>query len=127
MTNDHRMQHQPDRTGAPMHDVEGVFPDLYTRPELYVFGPEYRASIRVIQGVRGKPDADVTVYRSVPHGVTEINPGDWVSPSRAYAAQHGMHATDPTQDLPVISRVVRASELRTEGNSVSEWGWFPDA
>ena len=80
---------------------------------------------RPLDPVKDKPDAMVTVHRAVPHGVTDINPGDWVTPSKSYAKQHGMHESDPKQDLPVISKKVRAADLRTDGDSVNEFGYFP--
>lgn len=109
-----------------MHDIESVMPDFYERPDLYRTGEVHdRESIPAIQSVRGKPNASVRVYRAVPHGVKDINPGDWVSPSFTYAVQHGMHPTDPSLDWPVISKKVRAGELHSEGNSIHEWGWNP--
>jgi hypothetical protein len=126
------MQHRPDASGPPMHAVEDSYPGIYERPQLYNNGggdDDYRRasdeSLRHIQRVKGKPDAPVTMYRSVPKGVTKINPGDWVSTSRSKAKREGLHPTDPKQDMPVISQKVRAKDLRTPGDDVSEWGFFP--
>ncbi len=129
----YRMQHRPDDTGPPMHDVEDSYPDIYTRPQFYNNGggdagyaADSAESLRHIQRVKGKPDAPVTMYRSVPKGVTKINPGDWVSTSRGHAKREGLHPTDPKQDMPVISQKVRARDLRTPGDDVNEWGFFPE-
>lgn len=126
------MQHRPDDTGPPMHDVESFYPNIYERPELYNHGgrdtesrAKYTESLQHIQQVKGKPDAPVTMYRSVPKGVTKINPGDWVSTSRIHAEQEGRHPTDSKQDMPVISQKVRAKDLRAPGDDVNEWGFFP--
>ena len=124
---EHRMQHQPDPDGAPMHDVEEAFPDLYEQARLYDYGAPYQSALGTIKRVRGNPDAEVKVFRAVPDPTMTINPSDWVTPSYIYAKEHGRHATDPARDMPIISRTVRAGELRTEGNSVCEWGWFPTA
>ena len=126
----YRMGHRPDDTGPPMHDVESFYPNIYERPELYNNGgrdnrAKYTESLQHIQQVKGKPDAPVTMYRAVPKGVTSINPGDWVSTSRIHATQEGTHPTDPKQDMPVISQKVRAKDLRTPGDDVNEWGYYP--
>lgn len=125
---DYRGQHQADPDGPALHEAEVAYPDIHQHPEYYHHGGQaYDESMAAIRAARGKPDRPVTVYRAVPHGVKDINPGDWVSTSKAYATQHGMHAHDPKQDLPVISRKVPAKHLHTDGgNDVNEWGYFPD-
>jgi len=52
-----------------------------------------------------------------------INPGDWVTPSRAYAREHGMAALNGK--FKIISKTARAGELFTDGNSILEWGYYP--
>ena len=126
----YRMSHQPDISGPSVSDVENLYPDIYAHPEYYWSGSKPtkadRESLAVINRVRGNPDAMVTVYRAAPQGVTTINPGDWVSLSRTYATEHGMHATDPAQDMPVISMEVPArSVVEGSGNSINEWGYQP--
>jgi hypothetical protein len=128
----YRMQHQPDPDGAPLHDIESVMPDYYAHPEYYSTGDDEcdGQSRRAILRNRNRPDAMVWIYRAVPRHVYEaegpsVLPGDWVSTSKAYARQHGMHATDPAQDLPVATRRVPARTLRQDGNSINEWGYFP--
>jgi hypothetical protein len=124
---DYRMQHQADPDGAQLHDAESAYPDIHQHPEYYHHGSKaYDESLRVVRSVKGKPDAQVNIYRAVPHGVKDINPGDWVSTSKTYATQHGMQ-DDPKDDWPVISRKVPAKHLRTDGgNDVNEWGYFPE-
>jgi hypothetical protein len=123
----YRMQHQPDPTGSQMHEAENAFPDVHEHPEYYHSEPELESrSISVIRRTKGDPEARVSVYRAVPKGVTRINHGDWVTPSKPYAQRHGIHPYDPKQDMPVIHKLVKAKDLRTEGNSVSEWGYFPE-
>jgi hypothetical protein len=124
----YRGRHQPPAESPGMHEADQMYPDYYERPEIYTgyTNPAVeRESMRHILRVRGNADAPVTVYRAVPHGVSEINPGDWVTQSAGYAKNHGRHPTDPSQDMPVISKKVRAGELTTEGNSIHEWGWNP--
>lgn len=123
----HRMSHQPDLDGPSVSDIESLYPGIYENPEWYSTNEKAdRESLAVINKVRGKPDATVTVYRAVPQGVTTINPGDWVSLSRTYATEHGMHATDAAQDMPVISMEVPARfVVEGSGNSINEWGYQP--
>ena len=124
---EYRGQHQPRPDGYAMHEASEAYPDVYEHPEYYRQGDTgYDDSLRVIRRTRGLPDAPVTIYRAVPHGVTTINPGDWVTTSKAYARQHGMHATDPKLDWPVISITGRARDLRTDGDDVNEWGYYPE-
>jgi len=117
--------------GDTLDDLSGIYPDdVYgpDAPRLYgSHGSEYskpnRTMKEVLHSVRGNPDAEVEVFRAVPEGVTEINPGDWVSPSRDYAVIHG---EGPMRgDYQIISRKVRAGDLFTEANSLYEFGWDP--
>ena len=48
-----------------------------------------RAVAEVVAQFRDRPDAEVTIYRAVPEGVEDINPGDWVTLTREYAEFHG--------------------------------------
>lgn len=127
-TTDYRGLHTaPNKNDAPIHDLtqNGVYPDdVYTNPHFYIHDEAHDPyGMQVAQQVRGNPEADVTIYRSVPHGVRQINPGDWVAVHPAYARQHGLHPTDPEKDLPVISATVKAKHLYTDGNSISEYGY----
>jgi hypothetical protein len=130
----HRPAHPGDAdeyTGAPLHALDRVAPDFYDTPaRIWNFGgePEGSASIRRLHGYRGRPDANVTIYRSMPpeHAHKGIQPGDWVALEHRYAAQHGMHADDPTQDWPVVSRQVKVKELWNSGDSFMEFGWHPE-
>ena len=50
-----------------------------------------------------------------------IEDGDWVTISKAYAKSHGKSNLDGK--YKVISKVVKASELYSECNSIHEWGY----
>jgi hypothetical protein len=79
--------------------------------------------ISIIHKMRGKPDELVTVYRAVPKGTKgEINAGDWVTPSKAYARLHGGRWEE---GMRIIEKKVPAGEIFTEGNSIYEFGWSP--
>lgn len=89
---DYRMSHRPPdpEYGSSMDNHEMMFPgdlNLYRvyghrkaaqeTPDMFREEPH---TIRTIESVRGNPDAPVTIHRAVPSHVTEIHPGDWVTP-----------------------------------------------
>lgn len=58
-----------------------------------------------------------------PAQINKINPGDWVTPWRPYAVQHGRSSL--RGEYRILSKTVPASELYTDGNSLYEFGWNP--
>jgi hypothetical protein len=116
--------------GVTLDNPADIFgDDIYGRQALQYFGSGDRAadsaSLKAIQGMRGKPDAETMIYRAVPKSAgDDINAGDWVTTSKAYAVGHGKSALDG--DYKIIAEKVRAGELATDGNSLNEWGWWPD-
>jgi hypothetical protein len=126
-----RGMHQPPEDSVTLDDLAnpeiGTFPnDVYVNPQYYMhtagMTEKYeRDSLRVIRQARGKPNQQVKIYRAVPDTVTEIEPGDWVSLSRAYAEQHA--GDEP--GWHILTATVPANTLRNGGNDLIEWGWFP--
>ena len=116
--------HKPQsiKNGAsPLHDMTGTLPeDFYSKNGLNYYGsgdPREAHVFKVMQQVRGKPDALVTIYRGVPDQVDgKINPGDWVSLSPEYASDYGR----------VVSMKVPAKHLSASGDSLLEQGYFPE-
>ena len=84
-----------------------------------------KESYLVLKNIKDTPDAEVTIYRSVPEGVNKINEGDWITLSKTYAKEHGMHETDATKDLPVISMKVKAKDIVWDGNDLNEFAYKP--
>ena len=130
---DYRMEHSAPTSdgGAPLHELTLLYPaDVYGPggAQLYNFGGTEDAAMheemgRIINEVRGNPDAEVTIYRAVPKNVDEINEGDWVTPVRAYAEFHG---EGPMKgDYKIIESTVRAGDVFTDANSLLEWGYSP--
>lgn len=131
---DYRMQHRaPGADEIPIHDLVneggelGVPEDVYTHPHYYsnMNDPGMREAHRVLNQVRGKPDAPVKIYRALPaeHAHEGFHPGDWVTTSKDYARQHGKHPTDPKHDWPVISATVPAKHLHTAADDFREYGY----
>jgi len=115
--------------GAYLHDLSGIIPkDVYTvkGKSLYGLGDPVidREWWMTAMKAKGKPDADVTIYRAVPKGVQNINSGDWVTTSKRYAENHGESAL--SGDYEIISKTVKAKDLSTAGDP-QEYGYHPAA
>ena len=61
----------------------------------------------------------------VPQKRHRINPGDWVTTVRRYAVEHGKSNLDG--QYRILSKMVHARDLYTDGNSIYEWGYDPTA
>lgn len=124
----YRMQHQgPDPDdGEGLHEIGSgkVYPrDFHEHPDWYGAQESDPQTMDKIRRSRGWPSRKVTVYRSLPSPHREVNTGDWVTTSAAYARQHGRHQTDPAEDWPVVKFTARAEQLRNDGNSLEEWSY----
>lgn len=131
---DYRGSHRaPDREyGAPLSDLTGtgMYPDdVYSQAGYRYYtdgGIMAVKAMDIAHEMRGKPDAEVTVYRAIPgEAVAQINPGDWVTTVKEYAQLHGEHVglKNPT----IVEEKVSAGDLFTEGNSILEYGYDPGA
>lgn len=121
---------------SPLHNMVGMYPeDLYSHMGARYYGDGSEESFRmdrhshgIIMDVRGKPDAEVMVFRTVPYEVEgwQINPGDWVSISKVYALDHGLgigHGNWGEGGYKLLKKRVKAKDLFSEGNSIHEYGW----
>jgi len=132
---DYRGQHQaPDHEGsAPLYDLTKIYPDdIYSDKAPIYYGhygqndPRDVSVVSLAQAYRYKMDKLIRIYRACPAQVKTINPGDWVTISRAYAKEHGHdHLSHHTDNWHVISKVVAARDIFTDGNSIQEWGYDP--
>lgn len=100
-------------------------------PRLYMYddaaGRETQAAIAsAIQSIRGGNDKTrVIVYRAVPNdekldGLQ--SGGQWVSPSKTYAENHGKSRFGDGA-YRIVREVVRAENLWWDGNDAREWGY----
>ena len=129
----YRMSHRaPDGTfgEGSIDKMDTVYPeDIYSSNGARYYGNddfESRKTIELFRSVRGKPEAELTVYRAVPKGVSGvINPGDWVTTSRKYAELHANYFEETGADI--LEKKVKAKEVYSEGNSIFEFGWNPKA
>jgi hypothetical protein len=83
-------------SGAPAFDLTYIYPDdVYSSNGVRYYGTGDekldRAAFNAVMVLRDKPNAEVTIYRSVPKDSpqTKINAGVWVTTVRAYAKDHG--------------------------------------
>ena len=121
--------------GAPLHDLTGggqMYPeDVYSANAARFYGhggPDVamdKQTVNIAQSFKGKPDADVTIYRAVPKDekITAINPGDWVTINPQYAKQHG--ESNLPEGYKVISQKVKAKDIWTNADSIHEYGYDP--
>lgn len=108
-----------------MSQPEDIFTDLRAYGNDNESGKESAKAISdAISDIKdGKGMPEVTVYRAVPTSVEEesLRNGDWVTPSKAYAKEHGEHRLDG--DYRIIEQKVPANELWWDGNDIREWGF----
>lgn len=132
---DYHGTHRPPgpEDGAPASDMtaNGVYPaDFYGPRGALEYGQGDAALARRVQALKGQPDALVWIYRALPPGVpttthTAFRPGDWVTISKDYAQEHGDSNLDA--GFKIARKRCRASEIFTNGDSLDEWGYWPQA
>jgi hypothetical protein len=121
-----KYDHQPNPDGAMVFDITAnklIPKDFYDHPEWYgdITSPAGRESWNVIKLIRGNPEAVVTIYRAVPKNTqTEIYADQWVSLSKIYAKEHAR-----VRSGVVISKKVKAKDVRWDGNDLNEFGYQP--
>lgn len=128
---DYRMRHRPGSPeyGAPAHALDQIYPeDVYSPQGLHYYGTGYKEMDRkthaLLRGLRGRPNSPITIYRAVPHDAPdEIQPGDWVTPTREYAQQHGESTLEGKHKI--LQKVVPAGHIYTTADSWHEFGYHP--
>lgn len=127
-----------DQHTAPTRDKDGttsidnlteIYPkDIYSKDAARLYGHGEKAkddiAMYLLRKIKGNPDAKVTIYRSIPEDIdADINPGDWVTITKAYAKEHGDARFDGKYKL--LEKEVKASDIITDGNSIHEQGYDP--
>lgn len=125
---EYRGEHQIKNAPTTANDLEGGntgFEWKYVKESHDLTDPATKQSFNILKSIKDNPDAEVTIYRSVPKGTDKINEGDWITLSKRYAKEHGEHPTDPSQDLPVIEMKVKAKDIGWDGNDLNEFVYNP--
>lgn len=123
---DYGMSHRPTRTGATADNITqdvsdmGLPSDFYDHPEWYanMREPSYIESMDALRKIRNNPDAEVTIYRASPKN--QLNEGDWITLSPAYAKGESL-----AEGTPVHSFKVKAREIQFAGDDINEFGYWP--
>jgi hypothetical protein len=130
---DYKGQHRPvtiEGGAARLDDLTPAFGlDIYGKDAVRYFGTGDTKldgeTVNILQSLKGKPDADVKVYRAIPKEVneTDLKQGDWVTVNKDYAEQHGQ--TTLGGNHKIITQTVRARDLTTNADSFHEQGYYP--
>lgn len=110
---------------APLYALTStgmIAKDIYERPDHYSHSLDHETR-ETLKLALNNPDADIRIYRTVPKGVTGINPGDWITLSMAYAVKHNHAALDGQGE--VLTRKVKARHVFWDGNDLLEMGYDP--
>jgi len=125
---DYMMRHRPTpdlELSAGLHDLGEVFPGIYGNgAKSYAMrDPKVNEeAMRAIMAAQDNPEAMVEIYRAVPKGVRDFNPGDWVSTSKTYAKGHGQNVLKGDYDL--IKTKARAADISEPWDSIAEQGYW---
>lgn len=114
--------------GATIDNLDALMPkDVYSSQAIRLYGLMDKTIdsewYRAVKKAQGNPDAEIEIFRAVPKGVKDINPGDWITTSKTYAKMHGENALDGEYDI--VSKKVKAKTLSSEGYPY-EFGYNPD-
>jgi hypothetical protein len=114
--------------GATLDDLSKIMPpEVYSLSGKRIYGvgehPVDSEWYRAATKAKGKPEAQIDVYRAVPSGIKDINHGDWVTTSPTYAKWHGENALNG--DYDILKKTVKAKELSSEGYPY-EFGWHDE-
>ena len=116
------LEHRPMTVKGGASTLDDLTPafgeDIYSPNAMQYFGsgdPREKEVLRILAQVRNNPEAPVRIYRGAPDGVTDINPGDWVTLSRDAASDYGN----------ILEMDVPASHVTGWADSLLEQGYYP--
>ena len=119
------IEHRPMTTeggAARLHNLAPSFgEDIYGPNAIQYFGSGDKREAPIaslLKSLRGKPDAEVTVYRGVPKDSPgQISPGDWVTLDKGVAKDYGEK---------VLEMKVKAKDVTSWADSLLEFGYYPE-
>lgn len=119
--------------GAPLFELNKIYPDdIYSANAARLYGHGGndigmdKRTAQIVRSFRGKPEADVTIYRAVPknESIKDINAGDWVTINKDYAKRHGESVLQG--EYKILERKVKAKDIWTNADSIHEYGYDPE-
>ena len=130
-SDDWRMAHRaPNRnSGVTIDNADEVYGgdgSIHSMHALQYYGEgrSYDAkAISVLYKAWRDPEGSITVYRAVPADVKDgqLRNGDWVSPTREYAQEHGERYFE--DGFRILEQDVPVKHLYVDGNSIHEFGY----
>lgn len=121
---DYRMAHRPSEDYGNASDFERNMSDIFDHPNWYLdmTEPYNIESLNALRKVRNNPEGKLKIYRATPGD--EINPGDWVTPSKKYAKEHLKRSLDGKGKI--LEMTVKAKDVLFAGDDINEFGYFPE-
>lgn len=116
---------------AIAHGIMNVDEDYFVHPNRFGYGDDVSmksatAINNVIRQIKaGNDNATITVYRAVPtdiKGEQLETSGQWVSPTKEYAENHGL-ARFGEGNFKIIEQTVPATDLWFDFGDIKEWGY----
>lgn len=127
---DWRMRHRPPANieeGAQLSRMYNIYPeDVYTNPRIYASEADELAVAPIMRRVRDQDELLIDIYRATPRWISDIESGDWVTPSLGYAQRHADIIRRPDVPTVILAGKAPAGSLLSEGNSLAEFGFIGD-
>ena len=109
---------------------EGIFfpPDILKKHREYFppqegMGNDAQLTANSLALCQGDPDAEVRIFRGAPSG-GELNPGDWVTLSRRYAALYAEGGPYASEGAEVYAYTAKTRDISWDGDSIFEFGYW---
>ena len=119
------IEHRPTLTNAKADDITqnvsemGMPNDFYENPFKYISKEkEDVETFNALKKIKGKPNAEVIIYRSSPKN--ELNIGDWVTLSKEFANKEAVR-----RGGKVFQYKVKAKDIQFAGDQITDFGYFP--
>lgn len=90
---EHQAPHASDGYSSPIHNMSNSFgEDIYTSNAARYFGtgdPNDQLAVNIIQSLRNRPNATITIYRSIPRILTVSEKIDELEKHKAFILKYG--------------------------------------
>ena len=118
-----KLRHRPSTVYGDASNFEKNMPQIFEHPEWYDYHEEgFKEAYNALKDVRNNPEKEIIIYRATKDS-DEIELGDWVTPSKTYAMHHNY--SNLNNEGKVISKKVKAKDIKFAGDSLLEFGYYP--